>query len=149
MSADPTRPPIASPASTQPRWRFLIGWWLGSERSGNNVFLGPNPSRFHPPSLRPEAPIGQAPPVFPFLLIDSGQTGPDHAVAPKSRPPPVGRVARGERTATGAERQDPPGWSCGNRRCSALCQNRLVEITWYGGTCVRLRGRDAVVVADA
>jgi L-ascorbate metabolism protein UlaG (beta-lactamase superfamily) len=24
-----------------------------------------------------------------------------------------------------------------------------VEITWYGGTCVRLRGRDAVVVADA
>jgi L-ascorbate metabolism protein UlaG (beta-lactamase superfamily) len=24
-----------------------------------------------------------------------------------------------------------------------------VEITWFGGTCVRLRGRDAVVVADA
>lgn len=24
-----------------------------------------------------------------------------------------------------------------------------MEITWYGGTCVRLRGRDAVVVADA
>jgi L-ascorbate metabolism protein UlaG (beta-lactamase superfamily) len=24
-----------------------------------------------------------------------------------------------------------------------------VEITWYGGTCVRLRGRDATVVADA
>src|SRR3954451_11078467 len=24
-----------------------------------------------------------------------------------------------------------------------------MEITWYGQTCVRLRGRDAVVVADA
>jgi L-ascorbate metabolism protein UlaG (beta-lactamase superfamily) len=24
-----------------------------------------------------------------------------------------------------------------------------MEITWYGGTCVRLRGRDATVVADA
>jgi L-ascorbate metabolism protein UlaG (beta-lactamase superfamily) len=24
-----------------------------------------------------------------------------------------------------------------------------MEITWYGGTCVRLKGRDAVVVADA
>src|SRR3954447_26643874 len=68
MSADPTRPSIASAASAEPRWGFLIGWWLGSERSGNNVFLGPNPSRFHPPSLRPEAPIGQAPPVFPFSL---------------------------------------------------------------------------------
>ena len=24
-----------------------------------------------------------------------------------------------------------------------------MEITWYGRTCVRLKGRDAVVVADA
>jgi L-ascorbate metabolism protein UlaG (beta-lactamase superfamily) len=32
---------------------------------------------------------------------------------------------------------------------SGFCQNRGVEITWYGRTCVRLRGRDAVVVADA
>ena len=30
-----------------------------------------------------------------------------------------------------------------------MCQNRGVELTWYGQTCVRLRGRDAVVVADA
>ena len=30
-----------------------------------------------------------------------------------------------------------------------MCQNQGVEITWYGQTCVRLRGRDAVVVADA
>ena len=30
-----------------------------------------------------------------------------------------------------------------------MCQNRGVEVTWYGQTCVRLRGRDAVVVADA
>jgi L-ascorbate metabolism protein UlaG (beta-lactamase superfamily) len=30
-----------------------------------------------------------------------------------------------------------------------VCQNQVVEITWYGGTCVRLKGRDAVVVADA
>src|SRR4051812_32888864 len=26
---------------------------------------------------------------------------------------------------------------------------RGMEITWYGGTCVRLKGREAVVVADA
>jgi L-ascorbate metabolism protein UlaG (beta-lactamase superfamily) len=30
-----------------------------------------------------------------------------------------------------------------------VCQNQGVEITWYGQTCVRLKGRDAVVVADA
>jgi L-ascorbate metabolism protein UlaG (beta-lactamase superfamily) len=30
-----------------------------------------------------------------------------------------------------------------------VCQNPGVEITWYGGTCTRLRGRDATVVADA
>ena len=31
-----------------------------------------------------------------------------------------------------------------------MCQNPgEMEITWYGQTCVRLRGRDAVVVADA
>jgi L-ascorbate metabolism protein UlaG (beta-lactamase superfamily) len=30
-----------------------------------------------------------------------------------------------------------------------VCQNPRVEVTWYGQTCVRLRGRDAVVVADA
>ena len=29
-----------------------------------------------------------------------------------------------------------------------MCQNRRVELSWYGQTCVRLRGRDAVVVAD-
>ena len=29
------------------------------------------------------------------------------------------------------------------------CQNPGVEITWYGRTCIRLRGRDAVVVSDA
>ncbi len=30
-----------------------------------------------------------------------------------------------------------------------LCQNRQpMELTWYGRTCVRLRGKDAVVVAD-
>jgi len=29
-----------------------------------------------------------------------------------------------------------------------VCQNRGVELTWYGRTCVRLRGKDAVVVID-
>jgi L-ascorbate metabolism protein UlaG (beta-lactamase superfamily) len=29
-----------------------------------------------------------------------------------------------------------------------VCQNRVVEITWYGRTCIRLKGREAVVVAD-
>lgn len=29
-----------------------------------------------------------------------------------------------------------------------LCQNRGMELIWYGRTCVRLRGKDAVVVAD-
>jgi L-ascorbate metabolism protein UlaG (beta-lactamase superfamily) len=31
---------------------------------------------------------------------------------------------------------------------TALCQNRAMELTWYGRTCIRLRGKDAVVVAD-
>jgi L-ascorbate metabolism protein UlaG (beta-lactamase superfamily) len=30
-----------------------------------------------------------------------------------------------------------------------VCQNHVVEVTWYGQTCVRLKGRDAIVVADA
>jgi len=34
------------------------------------------------------------------------------------------------------------------RRCRTLCQNRGMELTWYGRTCIRLRGKDAVVVAD-
>ncbi len=29
-----------------------------------------------------------------------------------------------------------------------LCQNRRMELTWYGRTCIRLRGKDAVVVTD-
>src|SRR4029079_2195130 len=39
--------------------------------------------------------------------------------------------------------------SAGHPQTSGVCQNPDVEITWYGQTCVRLRGRDAVVVADA
>ena len=34
------------------------------------------------------------------------------------------------------------------RQCSVLCQNRRVELTWYGRTCIRIRGKDAVVVMD-
>lgn len=29
-----------------------------------------------------------------------------------------------------------------------LCQNLSMELIWYGRTCIRLRGKDAVVVAD-
>ena len=29
-----------------------------------------------------------------------------------------------------------------------MSESRLMEMTWYGRTCVRLRGKDAVVVAD-
>jgi L-ascorbate metabolism protein UlaG (beta-lactamase superfamily) len=32
---------------------------------------------------------------------------------------------------------------------SHLCKNQVMELTWYGRTCVRMRGKDAVVVADA
>jgi L-ascorbate metabolism protein UlaG (beta-lactamase superfamily) len=32
--------------------------------------------------------------------------------------------------------------------CNLLCQNLCMELIWYGRTCVRLRGKDAVVVAD-
>ena len=32
---------------------------------------------------------------------------------------------------------------------SDLCKNQRMELTWYGRTCVRMRGKDAVVVADA
>jgi L-ascorbate metabolism protein UlaG (beta-lactamase superfamily) len=35
------------------------------------------------------------------------------------------------------------------RLVSNLCKNRAMELTWYGRTCVRMRGKDAVVVADA
>jgi L-ascorbate metabolism protein UlaG (beta-lactamase superfamily) len=43
-------------------------------------------------------------------------------------------------------RRDPrPGEE---RPWGPLCQNRGVELIWYGRTCVRLRGRDAVVVND-
>ena len=31
---------------------------------------------------------------------------------------------------------------------SHLCQNPGMELTWYGRTCIRLKGRDAVVVND-
>jgi len=30
-----------------------------------------------------------------------------------------------------------------------LCENQPMELTWYGRTCVRMRSKDAVVVADA
>jgi L-ascorbate metabolism protein UlaG (beta-lactamase superfamily) len=30
----------------------------------------------------------------------------------------------------------------------AVSESRLMELTWYGRTCVRLRGKDAVVVSD-
>ena len=30
-----------------------------------------------------------------------------------------------------------------------LCKNQSMELTWYGRTCVRMRSKDAVVVADA
>ena len=29
-----------------------------------------------------------------------------------------------------------------------MCKNRRMELTWYGRTCIRLRGKDAVVVND-
>ena len=32
---------------------------------------------------------------------------------------------------------------------SAAWQNPRMELQWFGRTCVRLKGRDAVVVADA
>jgi L-ascorbate metabolism protein UlaG (beta-lactamase superfamily) len=34
-------------------------------------------------------------------------------------------------------------------QCSHPWQNPRMELTWYGRTCIRLKGRDAVVVADA
>src|SRR3954447_19224489 len=33
-------------------------------------------------------------------------------------------------------------------RRSGVCKNRSMELTWYGRTCIRLQGKDAVVVAD-
>jgi L-ascorbate metabolism protein UlaG (beta-lactamase superfamily) len=30
-----------------------------------------------------------------------------------------------------------------------MCENRSMELTWYGHTCMRMRSKDAVVVADA
>jgi L-ascorbate metabolism protein UlaG (beta-lactamase superfamily) len=36
----------------------------------------------------------------------------------------------------------------GHPRVSGLCNHRGMELTWYGRTCIRLRGKDAVVVND-
>src|SRR5881296_3530491 len=39
-----------------------------------------------------------------------------------------------------------------SREAAVLCrvtESGRMEVTWYGRTCIRLRGRDAVVVADA
>lgn len=33
-------------------------------------------------------------------------------------------------------------------RVRGLCKNQAMELTWYGRTCIRLKGRDAVVVND-
>jgi L-ascorbate metabolism protein UlaG (beta-lactamase superfamily) len=33
-------------------------------------------------------------------------------------------------------------------QASGLCKNRRMELTWYGRTCIRLKGKDAVVVND-
>ncbi len=33
-------------------------------------------------------------------------------------------------------------------RPGGLCENRRMELTWYGRTCIRLKGKDAVVVND-
>ena len=84
---------------------FLIASGVAPEPGPDSVVIGPNLPRFHPPSLRPEAPIGQAPPV---LLC----------------PVPV---------------------SGGAAACVRIA---AMELTCYGRTCIRLRGRDAVVVAD-
>jgi len=32
---------------------------------------------------------------------------------------------------------------------TGVCENPLMELTWYGRTCVRMRSKDAAVVADA
>jgi L-ascorbate metabolism protein UlaG (beta-lactamase superfamily) len=32
---------------------------------------------------------------------------------------------------------------------SGMCKNHAMELTWFGRTCVRMRSKDAVVVADA
>jgi hypothetical protein len=54
-------------------------------------------------------------------------------------PPAIGaRAPQQQRTAPRDE-----------RLASHLCKNLAMELTWYGRTCVRMRGKDAVVVADA
>ena len=136
-------------------WRFLIGWRPGSEPRRHRVDDGPNPSWFHPPSLRPGAPIGQAPPVF--LSVHRRCRGP--ASRPCAARPAHGclrrRHRRSARTRRSAEtnrarltRRRRPA-NCPATPAGGTCQNRVMEITWYGQTCVRMRGRDAVVVADA
>jgi len=53
----------------------------------------------------------------------------------------------------GVQRECSPGAAPVQRQCSlgAAARGRIptMELTWYGRTCVRLKGRDAVVVADA
>ena len=44
-----------------------------------------------------------------------------------------------------------PRWAgaADERPMICLCKNHPMELTWYGRTCVRMRSKDAVVVADA
>ena len=78
-----------------------------------------------PPSLGPGAPIGQAPPVFLLCAVRA--------------------------MALAGPRDDPGTSGPGGKvpvhpRCDRIS---AMELSWYGRTCIRLRGKDAVVVHDA
>ncbi len=56
---------------------------------------------------------------------------------------------RGGAVAQGAAGCPGQGRGGVQAACSRAWQNPGMELTWYGRTCIRLKGRDAVVVADA
>ena len=90
-----------------------------------------DPSDSHRSALPPSTggADGQAPPVFSLF------TNAPRVAAGRSRAAPPGRRGR-ESVAEGR-----PGEAAHGRIAG-------MELTWYGRTCVRLKGRDAVVVAD-
>jgi L-ascorbate metabolism protein UlaG (beta-lactamase superfamily) len=106
------------------RVAFLIGWIAVRERSPSRVQIGPNP-------------LGS--------ILPPSERGADWAGASLFSLCQGFRLSRLGRTQAGLPRSARQASDPG---CSALCQNRTMELIWYGRTCIRLRGKDAVVVAD-
>jgi L-ascorbate metabolism protein UlaG (beta-lactamase superfamily) len=100
---------------------------FGSRNCGTKPSEPSGPSSLSPTGGADWA--GASGPPFPGGLDGAGTARPSAQHAPTQRAAPHPRRAQ--------------------RPVSATWQNPPMELQWFGRTCVRLKGRDAVVVADA